>query len=283
MSEPVPLAGLIRDGTDRLRQAGLREPRREALRLWAGLTEDDHAAPVLAPERPVAGEAAERFREAVIRRAAGEPLAYVSGQAGFRRLTLRVDRRVLIPRPETEGLVERILARAPVGGVADIGTGSGCIALSLAQEGRYDQVIAVDRSHAALAVAGENAAESELPVTMIRGDLTTSLASESLNALVANPPYLTEAEYRALDPSVRAWEPEAALASGVDGLEATFRLLDDGRRVLRPGGWLALEVDCTRAVPAARRAGALGWTAVEIQSDLFGRERYLLARRSTAP
>jgi release factor glutamine methyltransferase len=283
VSDPVPLASLIRDGTDRLRHAGLREPRRKALRLWADLMDDDHAGPVLAPERQVAGDEAERFREAVIRRAAGEPLAYISGQAGFRRLTLRVDRRVLIPRPETEGLVERLLARAPEGRVADIGTGSGCIALSLAQEGGYHEVIAVDRSPAALAVARENAGEMDLPVTLVRSDLTSALASGSLDALAANPPYLTEAEYRALDPGVRAWEPEAALASGADGLEATFRLLDDARRVLRPGGWLALEVDCTRAVPAARRAGALGWTAVEIQSDLFGRERYLLARRSTAP
>ncbi|HEU5040776.1 MAG TPA: methyltransferase, partial [Gemmatimonadales bacterium] len=170
--------------------------------------------------------------------------------------------------------------RVAAGRVADIGTGTGALALSLAQEGGFEQVIAVDLSAAALALAAENRRASGLPVTLVRGDLCGPLAAGSLDALVSNPPYLSAGEYAVLDASVRGWEPAAALVSGEDGLEATGRLLDDGRRVVRPGGWVAIEVDSARAGACARRAGELGWDAVAIHADLYGRERYLLAQRS---
>ena len=114
----------------------------------------------------------------------------------------------------------------------------------------------------------------------MRADLCQALRSEAFDALISNPPYLTLGEYAALDASVREWEPALALRSGADGLQATARLIDEGRAVLRPRGWLALEVDCTRAVTAARLAREYGWQNVSIHVDLFGRERYLLAQRS---
>ena len=117
----------------------------------------------------------------------------------------------------------------------------------------------------------------------MRGDLCGPIRPASLDALVSNPPYLTGGEHAALDRSVRDWEPAEALVGGADGLEAIVRLLDAGHAVVRPGGWLALEIDCARAALCARRAGASGWTDVAIHADLFGRERYLLARRSDAP
>ena len=117
---------------------------------------------------------------------------------------------------------------------------------------------------------------------LVLGDLCVPLADGSLDALVSNPPYLTTAEYVVLDPAVRQWEPEVALMSGADGMATTSRLLAEGRRVIKPGGWIALEVDCTRAMMAAARARELGWTDVIVETDLFGRERYLLARRSAA-
>jgi len=120
-------------------------------------------------------------------------------------------------------------------------------------------------------------------VALVRADLCDALRPGSLDALVSNPPYLTAEEYATLDPSVRDWEPEPALAGGRDGLEVIARLLDGGLKVVRPGGWLALEIDCARAALCARRAGASGWTDVAIHADLFGRERYLLARRSDVP
>jgi len=176
-----------------------------------------------------------------------------------------------------------VLARARVGRVADVGTGSGCIALSLATEGGYAQVTALDVSPAALRLAEENRALTGARVSLVRGHLCRPLASDSLDALVSNPPYLTAAEHAALDGSVRDWEPALALSGGVEGLDAVVGLLDAGRAVLRPGGWLALEIDCARAAQCAWRAGAFGWTDVAIHADLFGRERYLLARRSDAP
>jgi release factor glutamine methyltransferase len=204
----------------------------------------------------------------------------VTGWIGFRHLTLRSDGRALIPRPETEGLVDLVLGRLRSGRVVDVGTGTGCIALSLAREGAFSQIIGVDRSREALALAAENRGLAGARVELICSDLCSALGSGAFDALISNPPYLTAGEYAGLEPAVRDWEPACALASGVDGLEATARLLDEARRVLRPGGLLALEVDCTRAQATAHRASALEWQQVEIHNDLFGRERYLLARRS---
>jgi release factor glutamine methyltransferase len=279
----VTLAALLAEAGSRLDAAGVAAPAREALRIWADRHGSQLGRAYLERTRSVALDDAMAYLALVERRAAGEPLAYVTGWAGFRRLELRSDQRALIPRPETEGLVERLLARAPTGRVADVGTGGGCIALSLVREGRYEAVVAIDRSAEALALARVNRDLIGAAIRLVQGDLTSGLASASLDALVSNPPYLTDGEYAALDPSVARWEPRAALASGADGLDATTRLLDDGRRVLRAGGWIALEVDAGRAQAVAALAGRLGWERVEVGEDLFGRERYVLARRNETP
>jgi len=276
----LTLSALLAEGRAKLKAAGIPEPGREALRLWADLNDEVPARALLERERAVEPSAAASFGAALERRARGEPLAYVTGWTGFRRLKLRIDRRALIPRPETEGLVELVLQRAAGGRVADVGTGSGCIALSLATEGCYDAVVGVDRSAAALAVAELNRKLTGGAVELLQGDLTAALASGSLDALVSNPPYLTAREHEELEAAVSQWEPREALVSGEDGLCATARLLDDGRRVLRSGGWLALELDVNRAPAVAALAWGLGWEAVEVRADLFGRERFLLARRS---
>jgi release factor glutamine methyltransferase len=117
-------------------------------------------------------------------------------------------------------------------------------------------------------------------VSLVRGDWLEPLGGEKLDAVVSNPPYLSEAEYLVLDPAVRDHEPEAALSSGPDGLADTRRLLLEGQSVLKSGGWLALELDCRRAVQSAALARSIGWTSVTLHDDLFGRERYLLAQRS---
>jgi release factor glutamine methyltransferase len=178
--------------------------------------------------------------------------------------------------------VDLLLQRVRSGLIADVGTGSGCIALSLALEGSFSRIVAIDRSPHALALARLNREGMGAggAVEFVLADLCAPLRPGVFDALISNPPYLTAAEYSSLDGSVRDWEPELALVSGEDGLEATMRLLDHGRSVLRPGGWLALEVDCSRAQVAADRAGGLGWQDVTIHTDLFGRERYLLAQRS---
>jgi release factor glutamine methyltransferase len=273
---------LVADAAAALMRAGITEARREALRLWAEIAPGAGEALVLDPEQAVEPDHQRRLQELVRRRSAGEPFAYVVGRAGFRRLLLRCDRRALIPRPETEGLIDLLLARVRTGRVADVGTGSGCLALSLATEGDFDAVVAVDLSPEAIALAEENRREVGAAVHLVLGDLCAPLGDASLDALLSNPPYLTTAEYAALDASVRQWEPGTALESGADGMAATGRLLVEGRRVVRPGGWIALEVDCTRAAVAAVWARELGWREVVVETDLFGRERYLLARRSAA-
>jgi release factor glutamine methyltransferase len=261
----LPQRSLLDRAAETLRRAGVPEPRGEAVRVW----------------RELGGEAASSFLAAIERRAGGEPLAYVTGRVGFRYLTLQADRRALIPRPETEQLVELALAVGSGGRAADVGTGSGCLALSLATEGAYSEVIALDQSRDALALARINReAVGAFPVRLVLGDVAAPLAESSLDLLVSNPPYLTDAEWEMLDPSVSAWEPREALAAGPDGMRETAALLADGLRVLRPGGWLLMELDCRRAGGVASRAGGLGWQGVRIVNDLFGRERFLLARRS---
>jgi release factor glutamine methyltransferase len=278
----LSLQAMLRDAAGRLRGTNISEPRREALRIWAELSGGRSAEIWRQADSPVDASLAEAFSGAIERRMRGEPLSHVTGWAGFRHLSIRSDARALIPRPETEGLVELLLQRARTGVVADVGTGSGCIALTLAMEGSFDRIVALDLSAEALALARLNLelVGPTRAVTLVQADLCAALRPGSLDAIISNPPYLTTGEYESLDRSVQQWEPSVALVSGPDGLAATHRLLEQGRAALRPGGWLALEVDCSRAGTVARLAGELGWDDVTVHMDLFGRERYLLARRS---
>jgi release factor glutamine methyltransferase len=275
-----PLRAVIEEAALRLKAAGIAEPRREARRLWADLQGHSRAEVLPLQDDPVDQPLRARYEAAVLRIAAGEPIQYVTGVAGFRRLTLASDRRALIPRPETEGLVELVLARVSHGRIADIGTGSGCIALSLADEGEFDLVVGVDRSPEALALARENRDQLGLSVEFVEGDLCEPLRGELWDALVSNPPYLTAGEYQGLDRSVRDWEPEGALSDGADGLATTRRLVLQARDVVRAGGLLGLEVDSSRAAAVAGLASEAGWVDVSVYEDLFGRARYVLARRS---
>jgi release factor glutamine methyltransferase len=274
------LADLISDGATRLRKAGLPEARREAIRIWCGVTDDRPENVVLHPEGFVDASRAASYERALERRSAGQPLAHVTGKTGFRKLELMCDTRALIPRPETEGLVDLLLQRVRTGRVVDVGTGSGCIALSLVQEGNFREVVAVERSVSALALARLNSRFTGFEPRFLLGDMCQPFSPGAFDALISNPPYLTEAEYRDLDASVQRWEPEMALVSGITGMTATTRLLDEARDVLAPDGWLALELDCSRAADSAAQAVTFGWRDVSVHMDLFGRERYLLARRS---
>jgi release factor glutamine methyltransferase len=278
----LSLSSLLSEGAEQLRHSGIPEPRRQALRIWSELTDGSLDGILRAQDLAVDAERSTLFRRAIRRRAQGEPLPHVTGKAGFRHLTLSSDDRALIPRPETEGLVELLLERVATGVVADVGTGSGCIALSLAIEGEFHTVLATDASAEALALARLNhrLLGSPAAVHFVRADWASAIAPGSLDALISNPPYLTLEEYQGLDPSVREWEPALALKAGNDGLRSIAGLLQEGRTAVRPGGWLALEVDCTRAEEARRMASDYGWREVSVHLDLFGRERYLLARRS---
>ena len=269
-----------------LERAGVLNARREATAIWAALAGTKPGDVWLRRdgEAPVGTE--EVFRQAVRRRSSGIPFPYVVGHAGFRTLDLNVDPRALIPRPETEGLVELVLewgkregGRRKGGVAADIGTGCGSIALALAVEGSFDRVIAVESSPEAAALARENVARvaAATPVEVREGDLLAPLAGARYRVIVANPPYLTAAEYDALDAAVRETEPRAALVSGSDGLEATARLLAGAGALLEPGGALFLEIDERRADAVQVLAQRHGWRRVGIHRDLFGRPRYAVA------
>ncbi|MEO5799528.1 MAG: peptide chain release factor N(5)-glutamine methyltransferase [Gemmatimonadales bacterium] len=273
------LQGLLESAGQLLEAAGYQESRREAIRLWSDLGRTSAASAMMDRHDAVDGDRALAYLAAVGRHAAGEPLAYVTGWTGFRRLTLATDSRALIPRPETEGLVELALARVRHGTAADVGTGTGAIALALADEGEFDRVIATDLSADAVALARSNGERLGFTIDWREGDLVSPLAGEVVDLLISNPPYLTEAEYVTLDASVRDYEPKLALPSGADGLGATRRLLDEGRAVMAPSGWIALEVDCRRAAATAALAEGFGWREVTTLDDLFGRARYVLARQ----
>ncbi|MEP6590969.1 MAG: peptide chain release factor N(5)-glutamine methyltransferase [Gemmatimonadota bacterium] len=273
------LQGLLESAATLLTAAGVPEARRTAIRLWSDLAGASTGRTILARGESVSSGQALDFLAAAGRLACGEPFAYVTGWSGFRRLTLATDRRALIPRPETEGVVELALARVRQGTAVDVGTGTGALALALADEGEFHRVIGIDVSPDALELARANGDRLGSDVEWRLGDLVAPLDGERVDLLVSNPPYLTDGEYAELDASVRDHEPRLALPSGPDGLGATRRLLDEGRAVVQPGGWMVLEVDCRRAIATAALAEGFGWQEVTVRDDLFGRARYVLARQ----
>lgn len=274
----MSVAELIDAATARLRAAGVVKPRREANRLWAWLNRVTPGEAYLNRDQATTSSRAADFGLAVERRLAGEPLAYVLGHIGFRRLEIRCDRRALIPRPESEGVIDHALRRVRQGRVLDLGTGTGCLALALADEGEFSEIVAADISEAALELARENAELTGFAVRFVQSDFGAGLASASFNLVVSNPPYVSEAEYQALDPSVRQWEPALALVSGPDGLDASRRVLAEAARLLAPRGWLVMELDSTRGEAVASQARQAGYDDVGVWNDLFGRPRYLSAQ-----
>jgi release factor glutamine methyltransferase len=213
----------------------------------------------------------------VLRRANREPLAYVLGEWGFRRLTLRTDARALVPRPETEYLVQRSLeisidGESPL--VLDVGTGTGAIALALADEAGA-RVTAMDISEDALALARENAELLGLTVEFVHGDLRDGLPPGPFDLVITNPPYVRADELAALEPEVRDWEPREALVD--EG--QTEVLAAHALGVLRPGGYLVVEVHEDRAREIADVLEAAGFAEVRISRDLAGRERVVEGRR----
>jgi release factor glutamine methyltransferase len=216
----------------------------------------------------------------------GMPMQYAVGHTAFRHLELNVDRRVLIPRPETEMLVELVLGLSNTAGgtAADIGTGSGAIALAVASEGRFDRVIATDISAEALDVARSNLgaipSDKQALVEFREGSLLAPLAGERLRAIISNPPYISPAESDELPALVRDWEPALALFSEDDGMAAIRDIVRDAADLLEPGGLLAMEIDARRAGRARTCAETdTRYRDVEIRTDLTGRERFLVARR----
>ncbi|MEW5838243.1 MAG: peptide chain release factor N(5)-glutamine methyltransferase [Pseudomonadota bacterium] len=221
------------------------------------------------------------FESLLQRRVAGEPVAYLLGSRGFYGLELAVCDAVLIPRPETELLVEAALARLPSGDcrVADLGTGSGAIALALASARPDVSVLAADVSPQALAVAQDNAQRLRLKVDFRLGSWCAALGDEVFDMIVSNPPYIRVDDEHLTQGDVR-FEPALALASGADGLDAIRAIIGCAPAHLSPGGWLLLEHGYDQAVAVAALLRAEGWQAVDSLCDLQGHARVTLGRRS---
>ena len=233
-------------------------------------------------ERPLTEPELEKIRPLVKRRSNREPLQYIMGETDFSGLKLKVDRRALIPRPETEYLIELVAGRltAPPATILDLGTGTGAIALALATKYPAGTVTAVDQSVDALALARENAEALGLAarVSFIPSDWFAALPAEACYELiVANPPYLSNAEVREAQPEVKDHEPLAALSAGEDSAADLERIIHDARAHLAPGGLLACETGIAQHARLQPLAAAAGYSRTESLRDLTGRERYLLA------
>jgi release factor glutamine methyltransferase len=260
--------------TAELRDAGCDTPRLDAELLLADAMGTTRTQLHLAPERELTLAESDRFAELLRRRRAREPVAYVVGKRAFRYIELTIDERVLVPRPESEALVEAGLTLPRGARVVDLGTGSGAIALALKHERPDLEVLATDVSADALAVARANAAALKLDVTFVQGDLLDAVPGE-LDAVLSNPPYVAERDLPTLQPEVTA-EPDIAVFGGFDGFEVVRRLVP---AAIRRAPLVAIEVGMGMADAVGGMLREAGASSVEVQCDLAGIERVVVGRR----
>jgi release factor glutamine methyltransferase len=276
----IALAEVLRRSTEYLETHGSPTPRLDAELLLSHSLGLSRIELYTQFERPLSEDELAGCRSLVTRRGRREPVAYVIGQWGFRRLMLDVDARVLVPRPETELLVERCLTLLDGVGrpsLLDVGTGSGAIALALKQERPDLTVVACDISPDALAVARGNAARLELDVELLQSDLLDGIGERRFHLVCSNPPYVSRAELETLEPEVAAFEPRLALLAGEDGLELYRRLLPQAGQHLLPGGALALECGAGQAAWLVAELERLGYVGGDVDRDLAGIERVVWA------
>jgi release factor glutamine methyltransferase len=277
----LTIEDVLRASTEHLAAKDADNPRLDAERLLAHALGLQRVELYMHHDRPLTEAELDAARALLARRAGGEPLQYVLGEWGFRGLTLRVDGRALIPRPETETVVERCLAL--IAGreeprVLDVGTGSGAIALAIADEHPGARVTALDVSDDALALAKENAERTGLAVELRRHDLFDGLPGEQWDLVVSNPPYVLEDELPTLPSDVVAWEPGVALV----GRGHTDAVVRDAARALRRGGALVLEVHEGGAAAVASLLESHGFVDVRTTADLAGRDRVVEGRSARA-
>jgi release factor glutamine methyltransferase len=288
---------VARKAADHLAANGIENARLDAELLLAAVLGTSRLDLYLQHDRPLSEAELQAFRTSIRRRLKREPVQYILGDAAFRELTLKVDRRVLIPRPETEVLVGEVLkylssasssgsASAKLTGL-DLGTGSGAIALSLLREGPFERVVATDVSPDALAVARDNSVRAGLDARLeLRcGSLWDSVGDEErFDVVVSNPPYVADAAREGMQPEVRDWEPAVALFGGAAGTSLLDVIVDGARKHLHDDGLLALEVGMEQAESVAERArtsGGFAWSRVV--QDYTGRDRIVLAGTGIKP
>lgn len=276
---------LIRWSADYLEGKGIEQGRLDAEHLLAHALDVGRLQLYLQYDRPLVPEELDRFRPLLRRRARREPLQHVIGRTAFRYLELKTDARALVPRPETELLVQLVLDWSRGRGALtaiDVGTGSGCIALALASEGPFERVWGIDISTDALALARENAElhDPDGRVVWREGHGLRDVPDARVDVVVSNPPYIARGEAPGLEPEVREFEPEMALYAGDDGREMLHELIRSAPAALVPGGLLALEVGLGQARSIRDTLMAHGgWDDPTVHEDYTGRERFLTASR----
>ncbi len=275
----ITIARLVSEGAVRLQEVGVDTPRLDAELLLADTLGVGRAYLVAHPEEVVSEAAVQEWERRLERRRRREPLAYILGRAEFYGLELAVTPDVLVPRPETEVLVEAILHAQPAM-IADIGTGSGCIAVGVAVNLPGAQVWATDISESALRIARENAERHGVAhrIRFLQGDLFEPLAGLRFDVVASNPPYVAESERLSLQPEVRDWEPAHALFTAGDPLQFHRRLTAEAHFHLQESGWLMLEVGMGQAESVARLLDEAGYQQVSILNDLAGIGRVVKGR-----
>ncbi|MBO8142659.1 MAG: peptide chain release factor N(5)-glutamine methyltransferase [Firmicutes bacterium] len=294
---PRPLMEYVRLATGYLKNCGSPSPRLDAELLLAHVLGTDRVSLYVNHDRPLVLEEVEAYRTVLRQRCRGMPVAYITGRRAFLSFDLRVGPQVLIPRPETELLVEAAVQELPANEslhLCDVGTGSGAVAIGLARALPRARVLAVDISPEALAVARENVAACGLEnrIAVVEGDLLSPLLDREratiaggartglLDAVVSNPPYIPSGQWENLPREIKDYEPRIALDGGEDGLEVYRRLIPQASLALRPGGLLALEIGHdqeTRVQELLAAGGAFG--AVKVIKDYAGHPRVVLAVR----
>ena len=287
-SEPWSIKRVLAWATDDFKRRGNKSARLDAELLLSEALGFDRIKLIVEAERPLADDELSRYRDLIKRRRACEPIAYILGRREFFALPMRVDRRVLIPRPDTEILVETALngtrEQHLYGRMLDLCTGSGCVAIAFAKERPTWRVTAVDLSPDAAAVARENVQRAGVVhnVAVLEGDLFAALPEGARFELVtANPPYIPSSEIAGLDADVRDFEPRLALDGGADGLDITRRLVSEATRYLSPGGLLALEGGFDQAPAVEQLLEQAGFSQIVRSKDLAGVERVVSGRRSS--
>ena len=295
MSEDKPLGPpwtilkLLRWTTDFFKQKGIDSPRLDAELLLAHVLDVDRIHLYTQYDRPLIDEELSAFRALVKRRSRREPCAYILGNREFWSLELAVDPRVLIPRPDTEVLVEtvlKLLDTDSAGHLVDIGTGSGAIAIAVASERPLLQVAATDTSEDALDLARKNASTHQLEerISFFEGDLLDALPDtwRPLDFVVSNPPYVEERDRDDIQPEVRDFEPANALFAGEDGLDVIRRLIPQARLSLRPGGYLLFEIGHRQAEAVRDLLATQDFEDIEVITDYGDRDRVAVARKPAA-
>lgn len=273
------IASLVKWAIDDFRTRGIENPRLDAELLVAHALEIDRMRVILDGARPLEGAELDKLRGLVKRRRAYEPIAYLRGTREFYGLQFRVDKRVLVPRPDTETLVDVALARSSHVSMCmrqlDLCTGSGCVAIAMAKQRPTAQVVATDISADALTVARDNALRlGAYNVAFAQGDLFEPvIEARRFDVITANPPYIASADIAGLMPDVREHEPKLALDGGADGLDLVRRIVEAAPNHLEPGGVLALEIDSKEAADTAELLGKAGFSDVRIARDLAKLER----------